>query len=336
MRLSDEQLRALTNAAQLYGSWKEIAVALAELPGGMYWRVINSREYLYQYAPGPAGQQARSLGPRTAQNEHRQRDFARKKADLEERRASIAARIEEFAPAWRALGLPAIDRTAGRILRAFDQIGAIGAGVLVVGTYALKAYEVESATAFAAGMDATEDLDFTLVVRSDARDADVPRRLLLALKQVDRSFIVSPAAPGTVVNRRGYRVDLLAGGGAARTLPPALPWKPELLDGQEWLLRGTPVHAVATDFDGWPVALAAPDPRYFALHKLWLGSRRGRPGPKRAKDERQGKALLETIGRFMPHFPIDADFTADLPDALRAQLDAAGAAPDGRAPPPQA
>lgn len=335
MRLTDEQLRALTNAAQLYETWKDVGAQLSRLPGGMYWRVINSKEYLYQYAPGPAGQQARSLGPRSAQNEHLHREFEQKKADLEERQAGIAARIEEFAPAWRALRLPAIDRTAGRILRAFDQVGLIGTGVLVVGTHALKAYEIESATAFAAGMDATEDLDFTLVVRGGELDADTPRRLLLALKQVDRTFIVSPSAPRMVVNKRGYRIDLLVDALVARKASSVMPWKPESLEGQEWLLRGNPVHAVAIDFDGWPVAVAAPDPRYFALHKLWLSRRPGRPGPKRVKDERQGRALLDTIDRYLPHFPIDDDFVADLPDPLRAQLDAARAAHAGRGSPPQ-
>jgi len=320
MRLSDEQLRALANAAQLYESWKEVAVSLSRLPGGMYWRVINSREYLYQYVQGSTGQRQQSLGPRAARTEQTIAEFKATKADLEERREGIAARIEALAPVWRALRLPAVDRVAGRILRALDQVDLTGRSVLVVGTYALKAYEVESASDFAAGMDATEDLDFTLVVRDGEPDADVPRRLLLGLKRVDDSFIVSPSAAQTVVNRHGYKVDLLTSGPPARTPSPPLPWKPQPLEGQEWLLRGKPVHAVLVDYDGWPVALFAPDPRYFALHKLWLRKRPGRPAPKRLKDERQGRALLDTIRRWMPHYPIDETFAAGLPDPLAAEL----------------
>jgi hypothetical protein len=331
MRFTDEQLRALANAAQLYESWKEVLVQLSRLPGGMYWRVINSKEYLYEYAPGPTGQRAKSLGPRTARNEQVLREFEATKSDLEGRRSGIEARLDELAPAWRALRLPAIDRVAARILRALDQAELVGPGVLVVGTYALKAYEVESASDFAAGMDATEDLDFTLVMRGDEQDADVPRRLLLTLKQVDASFIVSPSSPRTVVNKRGYKVDLLTSTMAAHRPPPAMPWKPEPLEGQEWLLRGKPVDAVLVDFDGWPVALSAPDPRYFALHKLWLSKRPGRPGPKRVKDERQGRALLEAIRRYMPHYPIDDAFAVDLPDPLRGELRDAGT-PEAREP----
>jgi len=320
MRLTDEQLRALANAAQLYERWKEVVLPLSRLPGGMYWRVINSKEYLYQYVQGPAGQQQKSLGARTARTEQAIAEFKATKADLVERRAGIEARIEALAPVWRALRLPAIDRVAGRILRALDHAELIGRSVLAVGTYALKAYEVESASDFAAGMDATEDLDFTLVVRGEEPSADVARRLLLSLKQVDESFIVSPSAARTVVNKHGYRVDLLTGTLAARKRSPALPWRPEPLEGQEWLRRGKPVHAVLVDYDGWPVALSVPDPRYFALHKLWLSKRVGRPAPKRVKDERQGRALLETIRRYMPHYPIDDAFAADLPEPLRVEL----------------
>jgi hypothetical protein len=331
--LTDDQLRALANAAALHESRREVLGQLSRLPGGMYWRVINSKEYLYQYAQGPAGQRAKSLGPRTARNERALREYTETKADLEERRAGIEVRLNELAPVWRALRLPAIDRVAGRILRALDQAELVGTGVLVVGTYALKAYEVESASDFAAGMDATEDLDFTLVAHDDEPGADVPRRLLLTLKRLDASFIVSPSSPRTVVNKQGYRVDLLSHTLAARP-SPAMPWKPERLAGQEWLLRGKPVHTVLIDFGGWPVALSAPDPRFFALHKLWLSKRPGRPGPKRAKDGRQGTALLEAIRRYMPHYPIDDAFAADLPAPLRVELRDAGT-PKAREPAPE-
>lgn len=320
MRLNDDQLRALANAGQLYDTWKEVMVQLSPLPGGMYWHIVNSKEYLYQYMNGPAGQQTKSLGPRAPQTEDTLREFKNTKEDLDERRAGIEKRLNELGPVWRALRLPFIDGTAARILRALDQVDLIGKSVLVVGTYALKAYEVESASNFSAGMDATEDLDFTLVVRDDNFDPDVPRRLLLTLKQVDSSFIVSPSSSKTVVNKSGYKVDLLTNNLLAKSAASARPWKPEPLEGQEWLLLGKPVHAVLIDSLGWPVALSAPDPRYFALHKIWLSKRPGRPGPKRVKDERQGRALLEAIYQYMPHYPIDDSFIAKLPNALREQL----------------
>lgn len=318
MKLSDEQLRALANAAQLYEVWRDLQVQLSQLPGGMYWRVINSKEYLYQYATTPARtQHTKSLGPKTPAAEQAYEEFKKTKQDLEERLAGVEKRIKEFSPAWRALHLPAIDRTAGGILRGLDQVDLIGKSILVVGTYALKAYEVEAAANFSAGMDATEDLDVTLFV-DDGRtaEADLPRRLLLTIKQVDPSFIVNTASPKTLINKRGYKIDLLANKLVEDKLSSARPWKPEVLDGQEWLVMGTPISAVAIDFEGWPVKIAAPDPRYFALHKIWLSNRAGRPAIKRTKDRRQGEALLKTVSEHMPHYPLDEEFVATLPRPL--------------------
>jgi hypothetical protein len=318
MRLTDEQLRALANAAQLYEVWKDVMVRLSRLPGGMYWRVIRSKEYLYQYATTPAGtQQTKSLGPKKPETEESYEEFKKTKQDLEERRAGVEKRFAEFAPAWRALRLPAIDRTAGSILRAFDLTGFVGKSLLVIGTYALKAFEVEAATSFSTGMDATEDLDFALFVDERTADPDVPRRLLLTLKQVDSTFVVNVASAKTAVNKNGYKIDLLANKAAEDKLSGARPWKPEVLEGQEWLLLGKPVSVVLIDFDGWPAAIAAPDPRYFALQKLWLSKRRDRPAIKRAKDKSQGEALLRTVSEHMPHYPLDERFVAGLPPPLK-------------------
>jgi hypothetical protein len=322
MKLSDENLRGLANAGQLYDDWKDVMASLSQLPGGMYWRVISSKEYLYQYASTAGRQQTKYVGRKTPDVEETYRDFQQKKKDLEERRQGIEKRITELAPAWRALRLPAIDTTAGNVLRAFDQVNFVGKSMLVIGTYALKAYEVEAATSFSAGMDATEDLDFTLFADAGNADPDLPRRLLLTLKQVDSSFIVTASSPKTVVNKNGYRIDLLISKAVAEIMASSRPWKPEALDGQEWLLLGKPVHAVLIDYQGWPVAISAPDPRYFALHKLWLSKRRGRSPIKAPKDRNQGEALLKVIKEHMPHYPMDGAFVAGLPGSLGAEYEA--------------
>jgi len=323
MELSDEQLRGLANAGQLYETWKDVLTGLSTLPGGMYWRVIHSKEYPYQYTTGAGKQQTKYVAPKTSESEEKFRDFQEQKQALEERRIGVEARLKEFAPVWRALRLPAIDTTAANILRGVDQAGDIADGILVIGTYALKAYEVEAASAFAVRMDATEDLDFTLFVDPSSPDPDLPRRLFLTLKHVDSSFIVAASSSKTVVNKNGYLVDLLTNKNVANAMASALPWKPESLEGQEWLVLGTPVNNILIDFQGWPVAIRAPDPRFFALHKLWLSKRKGRSAAKAAKDQRQGFALLESIKERMPHFPMDDAFIRSLPDQLREQIEAA-------------
>ena len=319
MTFSTEQRRQLQNLLQFYETWKELAGSLARLPGGMYWRVIKSKEYLYKYATTAGIKQSTSIGPRTPQTEAIAEEFQRTKGNLQERLEAIEGRIEALAPIIRVLNLPAIDDTAGASLRALDLAGYLGTNLLVIGTYAMTAYEMTAETRFAEGFDATEDLDFTIVVDpAHPGDSDFPRRLLLTLKEVDKSFLVSHSSSKTVVNKAGYRVDLLASNELAPALQRALPWKPEALEGQEWLAAGTPVRQVLVDFSGWPVLASAPDPRYFALHKLWLSKHPARIREGKApKDAAQGRMLLDAIRHSMPHYAIDGEFIRSLPEALR-------------------
>jgi len=325
MAFNTEQRRQVQNLLQFYQTWKEVSRSLAQLPGGMYWRVINSKEYLYKYVTDSGIKQSTSIGPKTPQTEAIAEDFQQAKKDLQDRLDAIAARINTLAPIMRVLNLPAIDETAGKILRALDQADYLGKNILVIGTYAITAYEMTAETRFAEGFDATEDLDFTIVVDpATPGDSDFPRRLLLTLKEVDKSFLVSPSSSKTVVNKSGYRVDLLISKDLAPAMQRAMPWKPEALEGQEWLALGTPIQQVLIDFNGWPVFLAAPDPRYFALHKLWLSKRPKRIREGRApKDAAQGKMLFKAIREFMPHYAFDDEFVQVLPAALRQILEKA-------------
>jgi hypothetical protein len=324
MTFNAEQRRQLQNLRQFYETWKDVSQSLAQLPGGMYWRVIKSKEYLYKYVTSSGIKQSTSIGPKTPATEAIAEEFRQAKKDLQERLEAIEGRIDTLAPIIRVLNLPAIDETAGKILRALDQVDYIGKNVLVIGTCAMTAYEMTAETRFAEGFDATEDLDFTIVADPPGpSDSDLPRRLLLTLKEVDRSFVVSHSSPKTVVNKGGYRVDLLMSRDLAPAMQRAMPWKPEALEGQEWLSLGTPVRQLLVDFNGWPVLASAPDPRYFALHKLWLSKRPQRIREGRApKDAAQGKALLKTVQELMPHYPVDDEFTHSLPDPLNQILGA--------------
>jgi len=306
MKLSDEQLRALGNAAQFYADWR---VALSEIPAhSLYWNPAGGHEYLASTSSAQ-----RSLGRRSPETEQMYETHTAAKQAAEQRLSAIEARINESAPLWRALRLPSVDPLTGRILRELDKGELLGSKILIIGTYALKAYEVEAADTFATGMDATDDLDLTLLLG----DSSVPRAVLRALKRVDTNFIVNPNAPTRAVNGSGYRVDLLTTLAGEKSIDPAFGWRPAPLEGQDWLLLGKPVTTVVVDARGWPVPMIVPDPRYFALHKLWLSKRR--PGPKRAKDERQGEALLEAVRRDMPHYSMDDTFLSSLPPSLREQ-----------------
>lgn len=91
---------------------------------------------------------------------------------------------------------------------------------------------------------------------------------------------------------------------------------------QEWLLPGRRVDQVVPCRDGTPARIVAPDPRWFALHKLWLGAQAKRNPLKRRKDTIQGTALLDAVAGAMPHYPLDDAFAATIPEELRAYWNA--------------
>ena len=102
----------------------------------------------------------------------------------------------------------------------------------------------------------------------------------------------------------------------ARTLGPRDRPRPIPLASQEWLLLGRPVDQVVPCRDWSAARLVVPDPRWFALHKLWLADQENRNPLKRRKDLAQGKAVLDAVAEAMPHYPLDAAFEGSIPDEL--------------------
>src|SRR3546814_10054947 len=59
-----------------------------------------------------------------------------------------------------------------------------------------------------------------------------------------------------------------------------------------------------------------PDPRYYALQKLWLAEQTKRNPLKRPKDAKQGLALLQAVAEAMPQYPLDESFEHALPEDI--------------------
>lgn len=73
---------------------------------------------------------------------------------------------------------------------------------------------------------------------------------------------------------------------------------------------------MAPSRDGSPARNVAPDPRWFALQKLWLGRPAKRNALKRPKDPKQGRALRDAVRDTMSQYPLDAAFQKQLPKEL--------------------
>jgi hypothetical protein len=93
-------------------------------------------------------------------------------------------------------------------------------------------------------------------------------------------------------------------------------WLAELPE-QEWLLPGRRVDQVVPCRDATAARLVVPNPRWFALHKLWFAGKPTRNPLKRDKDRKQGGALLDAVAEAMPHYALDDFFAAALPAELQ-------------------
>lgn len=307
---SNEQARALVNLDQHYRAWIDAERALAALPYDLRRKEVSGRSYLYKIADRSGN--GRSLGPWSEENADRFETYRESKSDTKARRDGAARAVDETGRLCRALRTPMLANEAGPILREADRRGLLDGALLVVGTNAMAAYSIE-AGGFIAAPDETEDFDLAWTASSP-----MPERLQVwpMLKAADATYTVNSERSFQARNARAYEVELLVAPSRAGTLSRRDQPRPVPLPEQEWLLLGPPADRVVICRDGSPARLVVPDPRWFALQKLWMARQPKRNPLKRGKDEQQGMALMDAIADTMPHYPLDGDFEAMVPDEL--------------------
>ena len=94
------------------------------------------------------------------------------------------------------------------------------------------------------------------------------------------------------------------------------------IQGLEWLGAAPKMSQIVIAEDGLPVRFVVPDPRVFALHKLWLSLQPARSPLKRKRDFRQGGAVGQIAIQYLNmSFEDRQDPTiANLPPLLSAQI----------------
>ena len=276
----------------------------------------------------PSGiRRQRSPGQETPRPEATKEEFKRGRDRAKTRLADAETFLKRQAAINRAVGIGRVPQVSAKVIRVLDDAELLGHGIRIVGPNAVFAYETVAGAFVEASIKATDDFDLLFDarrrIRLVARDEVSDRSLMALLQRADRSFERMPRT-FSAVNRDGFIVDLI------KPMPEP-PWEEDreqvappgeddlvavAIEGLRWLENAPAFEAVALDERGTPVRMVTPDPRAFAIHKLWLSNLANRPPLQRQRDRAQAEAVAGLVSRYLTHLPYDdAELTA-LPQAL--------------------
>lgn len=161
------------------------------------------------------------------------------------------------------------------------------------------------------------------LVQSTGGSSASDKSLFGALRSLDSSYRINKRKPYQAVNDDGFEVELLAAP-STHPLPGNESFEPMVsLVEQEWLLKGISLSVVVATIRNRACPLYVPDPRWMALHKLWLAHKPERSAAKKPKDLRQGEVLLDAVRYFLADsHPLNVDLVLDLPEELKPYFDA--------------
>ena len=314
--LSNEQRRQLIDTQQAFAAWRPAALELDRL-GTLRSQVSKGNRYMYEVHATVR----KSLGRATPA-------LLRKKAEHDARRKALQTsiktlrkRLDEMAPVNRALRLGHLPSIAAKIIRELDREGLLGNHIIIAGTNALCAYETATGTILPGDSVATTDADLLWDTKQSLLLAATGVRregIMGILRRIDRSFVADYGFNAT--NASGYIVDLLCpetddpitmkAGGDLEATPMA---------GVQWLLAAPQFEQTIVADDGLPVRMVVPEPRTFALHKLWVSERADRIPLKRPRDVLHARLVAELVRTYLRQaFSVKA--MPWLPKELRAKI----------------
>jgi len=347
--LSSEQLRLVVDTQQLFEAWVEAFERMRTFRGGMHWKSVGEKKYLFRTRDRRG--YGKSLGPRSPDTERTIEQFKRNKTDAKGREEGLRRRLAEQARYCKAARVARVPRLSAALTRELWRAG-LADTVMIVGTNALYAYEAACGIQIISpGRLETRDLDLLLDSRRSLKliVGEVRREGLIGiLRKTDKSFSLLGKQNFRAVNDHGFMVDLI------RPMPKP-PWKkqPDMvgieadlkaadIEHLDWYLSAPKLRQVVIGEDGFPAPFTVPDPRVFALHKLWLSKQPNRDPLKKPKDREQAFLVAELVMRYLPQSKFTksqlrmlprevAQFTDELLD--RAKAESKSELPSGFEPP---
>lgn len=287
----------------------------------MAWHTVGGRDYLKR----KLGRSQRSLGPRSPATQATYDAFRAAKARAGERHRALAQQAAVQARFARAADLNRVPMEVAGLCRLLVE----RPHWRIIGTNALYAYEARAGVRITSGAEATQDADVLWDTRDRKRAAPVSSDLdsggfIGLLQKIDRTFERVESQLFRAVNAHGFMVDLLRPfdgselndtEARASSLPSDLLAQP--IRGLEWLVSSPMMQQIAIDARGFALRMTVPDPRAYALHKLWLSRRAYREPVKRVRDRHQAELMARLLVEHLPEFPLDDAALRQFPATVR-------------------
>jgi hypothetical protein len=295
-QLSDNQKFLLREASRIYHEVLDTCLKGILYKGGMHWKKSKGKDYLFRSTDRFG--YGKGLGARSPETERQLREFRQAKTTIKDDLSELKGRLKSHAALCKAASIHRVPKVVAGILRHLNQHRFLGNSGMVIGTYALYAYEAASGVF----------LNNTLL------DNQIPPKLTLyfqkhidrngflqMLRKTDRSFEMSSSRGFRAVNRNGHIIELTRPGRSHKISSNII--EPDTISDLDtrsvpdlkWLLAGPIFSQVVIDTDGNPARMAVPDPRGFTVHKLWLSERPSRELKRKQRDRIQGRAVARLI-----------------------------------------
>ncbi|MGD8991871.1 MAG: nucleotidyltransferase domain-containing protein [Desulfobacterales bacterium] len=322
--MNDDQRRIYVDAAQLHEAYMDAFTKSRAYRGGMHWKKVKGKQYLFRsldrYGYG------KSLGPRSKETESTYHEFHKNKKRVQARLKPVKEKLKEQARFCKAARIGRVPRIVTAILRLLEQHQLLGRNLQIVGTNALYAYEARAGIFLERGLLATRDMDVLWDIRPKLRlfaidDVD-NEGLLYILQKADRSFDLPSNKSFRAVNQAGYMVDLIKPEPKSvliaedRQVGSVDDLMAAEIKNLQWLISAPKFKQIVIGEDGFPALMVVPDPRAFAVHKLWLSNQIDREAVKKNRDRSQALAVSKLILQYMPELKIKKDDLRIFPEAV--------------------
>jgi len=315
IEMTDTQRKIFIDAAQLHEAFIDAYHKGESYRGGMHWKKSKGKAYLFRSLDRFGN--GKSLGHRSDETEKIYNAFHKKKRMLKSGLRAIKDKLKEQARFCKAAKIQRTPRIAAAILRVLELHKLLGRNLQVIGTNALYAYEAAAGIFLEEKLLATRDMDILWDIRARLhlcalRETDA-KGLIGVLRKADRSFDLIGPRSFRAVNRDGYMVDLVKP--APREIltkevrQMGAPGDLEAVEirNLQWLAASPKFEHTVIGDDGYPANIVAPDPRAFALHKLWLSTQPDREPIKRKRDYNQALAVCGTVLAFLPTYKFNRE-----------------------------